>query len=35
VDHLTGTMPFWEESNDHRPDHERRIPYDVTVWQVL
>jgi hypothetical protein len=34
VGHLTGTLPFWEESNDHRPDHARRIPYDITVLRV-
>ncbi|HEU0131628.1 MAG TPA: hypothetical protein VFQ85_11635 [Mycobacteriales bacterium] len=34
VDHLTGTLPFWEESDVKRPDHALTIPYDFSVYRV-
>ncbi|MDQ1712545.1 MAG: hypothetical protein QOE45_1995 [Frankiaceae bacterium] len=34
VAHLTGTLPFWEESDIARPSKERPIPYDLTVYRV-
>jgi hypothetical protein len=34
VDHLTGSLPMWEESNDHRPDRAKRVAYDMTVYRV-
>jgi hypothetical protein len=32
--HLVGSMPFWEESDVHRPHYEKRVGYDFVVWRV-
>lgn len=34
VDHLTGSLPFWEESDIERPDSARPVPYDFRVYRV-
>jgi hypothetical protein len=34
VDHLSGTLPMWEESDVERPDAPREIPYELRVYRV-
>ncbi|MDX6696891.1 MAG: hypothetical protein QOE65_288 [Solirubrobacteraceae bacterium] len=34
VEHLRGELPFWEESDTHRPDHARRTGYELRVFRV-
>ena len=34
VDHLTGTLPFWEESDIARPDENEGVTYDFRVYRV-
>ncbi|HEX8001682.1 MAG TPA: hypothetical protein VF519_03190 [Mycobacteriales bacterium] len=34
VAHLSGSMPFWEESDTERPDASTRVPYDFRVYRV-
>lgn len=34
VDHLTGSLPFWEESDIERPSKARPVPYDFRVYRV-
>jgi hypothetical protein len=32
--HLVGKLPFWEESDIHRPHYERLVNYNFVVWRV-
>ena len=34
VDHLVGTLPFWEESDIARPDENEGVTYDFRVYRV-
>jgi len=34
VDHLTGRLPFWEESDIARPDEDEGVTYDFRVYRV-
>ena len=34
VDHLVGTLPFWEESDIARPDENEGLTYDFRVYRV-
>ncbi|HEV2888787.1 MAG TPA: hypothetical protein VGX28_00265 [Frankiaceae bacterium] len=34
VDHLSGRMPFWEESDVARPDEDVGVTYDFRVYRV-
>jgi hypothetical protein len=34
VRRFAGTLPHWEQSTNHRPDHAEQIPYDFTVYRV-
>jgi hypothetical protein len=34
VRRFAGTLPRWEQSSNHRPDHAEQIPYDFTVYRV-
>jgi hypothetical protein len=32
--HIVTALPYWQESDTTRPDHEVSIPVDFTVWRV-
>ena len=32
--HFQGTLPFWEEHDEHRPRVQRQIPYSFVVYRV-
>lgn len=34
VRQFAGTLPWWEQSSTHRPNHELQVPYHFTVYQV-
>jgi hypothetical protein len=34
VRRFAGTLPHWEQSSNHRPDHAEVVPYDFTVHRV-
>ena len=31
---FTGTLPYWEETEETRPDESRSLPYDFTVFRA-
>jgi len=34
VEHVTASMPMWDESDERRPDKAHQVPIDLSVWLV-
>ena len=34
VAHIQKSLPFWEESDVHRPAKQVRVPFDISIWKI-
>ena len=34
VAHIQKSLPFWEESNVHRPAKQVKVPLDISIWKI-